>query len=338
MIGGASSMHRRYPFPFSLPEVLHAGSCGFTLIELLVVIAIIAVLIALLLPAVQSAREAARRAQCTNNLKQLGLAIHNYVSQNDTLPPVVDNGGKDVWSNFGGAYWDPWPLDWSASILPQMEQGPLFNALNFYFSSGYAGSDTQNTTVLSSQVSSLLCPSENIKTTSFGPGTRKSYMANVGGPAVIMAWSGMFVALRDDPNNPQQYWAGVYWNSNSQRTFGFESVTDGTSNTALFSESLIGSGPAANAITLGGTNRRGTYLWAPPGAVPRRAGNLRQWRIGQPLCLLVREGLPGRSGIANGLRRAFASQRQHLDRRQSRVVHALGFVQPLHAAQLDRLH
>src|SRR5262245_59681203 len=92
---------------------------GFTLIELLVVIAIIAVLIALLLPAVQSAREAARRAQCTNNLKQLGLSVHNYVTQLDTFPPVVQNGGLAVWSNFGGPYFDPWPLDWTASILPQ---------------------------------------------------------------------------------------------------------------------------------------------------------------------------------------------------------------------------
>jgi prepilin-type N-terminal cleavage/methylation domain-containing protein/prepilin-type processing-associated H-X9-DG protein len=235
---------------------------GFTLIELLVVIAIIAVLIALLLPAVQAAREAARRAQCTNNLKQLGLAIHNYVSQQETFPPVVQNGGLAVWSNFGGPYFDPWPLDWTASILPQFEQQPLYNALNFAVSSGFAGGDTQNTTVLSAQVASLLCPSENVKTTSFGPGTRKSYMANVGGPAAFMAWSGIFVPLRDDPNSPQQYWAGVYWNSNSQRTFGIESVTDGTSNTAMFSESLIGSGPPASQVTLQSTNRRGTYEWA----------------------------------------------------------------------------
>jgi prepilin-type N-terminal cleavage/methylation domain-containing protein/prepilin-type processing-associated H-X9-DG protein len=236
---------------------------AFTLIELLVVIAIIAVLIALLLPAVQAAREAARRAQCVNNLKQLGLAAHNYVSQNESFPPVVDNGGLGVWSNFGGPYFDPWPLDWTASMLPQMEQQPMFNALNFAFSSGFTGGDNQNTTILAQQVSSLLCPSENMKTPSFGPGSRKSYMANVGGPSCFMAWSGMFVPLKDGVNN----WAGCYVNSNSGRTFGMESVIDGTSNTAMFSESLIGSGPAAGPnVTLNSTKRRGTYEWQPANA------------------------------------------------------------------------
>ena len=116
---------------------------GFTLIELLVVIAIIAVLIALLLPAVQSAREAARRAQCTNNLKQLGLAMHNYLSQQGTFPPLVQNGSFNVWGNtFGnnGFYYDPWPLDWTASILGQLDQIPLYNQLNFTSARGGPGS------------------------------------------------------------------------------------------------------------------------------------------------------------------------------------------------------
>ena len=88
---------------------------GFTLIELLVVIAIIAVLIALLLPAVQAAREAARRAQCVNNMKQIGLAMHNYESSNGCFPP----GEK-------GCCWGTW----NVFILPYVEQSALFNAWN----------------------------------------------------------------------------------------------------------------------------------------------------------------------------------------------------------------
>src|SRR4030088_848592 len=109
-------------FPRSDPSMRHplprrAWTRAFTLIELLVVIAIIAVLIALLLPAVQSAREAARRAQCVNNLKQLGIAMHNYHSSVNSLP----------WGD------GPWWIEWSAHtlLLPYMEQAPIYNAINF---------------------------------------------------------------------------------------------------------------------------------------------------------------------------------------------------------------
>src|SRR5579871_903720 len=95
---------------------------GFTLIELLVVIAIIAVLIALLLPAVQAAREAARRAQCINNLKQIGLAMHNYESSNGSLPPGVKQSAYGTWIVF---------------ILPYLEGNPLYNAWNFNGRAGY---------------------------------------------------------------------------------------------------------------------------------------------------------------------------------------------------------
>src|SRR5580693_38631 len=102
---------------------------GFTLIELLVVIAIIAVLIALLLPAVQAAREAARRAQCINNLKQIGLGFHNYLTANGGFPPSKIYSGMCLISNGGPGY----VLNTTAftMILGYIEQTPLYNAYNF---------------------------------------------------------------------------------------------------------------------------------------------------------------------------------------------------------------
>src|SRR5580693_3731103 len=107
------------------------GERGFTLIELLVVIAIIAVLIALLLPAVQAAREAARRIQCTNNLKQLGLAIHNYISANNSFPSGVVFNSKVApctGYSFGS---NCQSTTWFVLTLPFIEGGSLFNTFNF---------------------------------------------------------------------------------------------------------------------------------------------------------------------------------------------------------------
>jgi prepilin-type N-terminal cleavage/methylation domain-containing protein/prepilin-type processing-associated H-X9-DG protein len=135
---------------------------GFTLIELLVVIAIIAVLIALLLPAVQSAREAARRAQCTNNLKQIGIAMHNYHDQMGSYPPgeitavTTPANGPDGWGL------RTTELAWRAMILPQMEQSVVYNAINFYIGPN-PGADPVSAaqfTAYNTVFTSWLCPSD----------------------------------------------------------------------------------------------------------------------------------------------------------------------------------
>ena len=130
--------------------MLHAtrrpARAGFTLIEVLVVVSIIGLLIALLLPAVQSAREAARRAQCVNNLKQIGLAVQNYVDGNGSLSPTgAGPTGANV-NNFSMA----------ARILPFMEQQALYNALNQFWQYNHA----INATATGTNISAFLCPSD----------------------------------------------------------------------------------------------------------------------------------------------------------------------------------
>jgi prepilin-type N-terminal cleavage/methylation domain-containing protein len=124
---------------------------AFTLIELLVVIAIIAILVALLLPAVQQAREAARRTQCKNNLKQLGLALHNYHDQHLVLPPgyVSDytSAGTDTGPGWG----------WAAMMLPQMDQAPLYQTIDF----SVGIESPKHATVRLIVPALMLCPSDD---------------------------------------------------------------------------------------------------------------------------------------------------------------------------------
>ena len=183
---------------------------GFTLIELLVVIAIIAVLIALLLPAVQAAREAARRAQCINNLKQMGLAIHNYHSAHNVFPlsnsvAYSDPGVQTDWGTWSG----------HAMMLPYMEQTQIYNAMNFSVTSWYGSLAPMNTTAFNTVVSSFLCPSD--------------FLANKGG---ICNYFGSYGTTTD------------VWNLTSTGFFahgssvGVRDVTDGTSTTIAWGEAL----------------------------------------------------------------------------------------------------
>jgi len=202
---------------------------GFTLIELLVVIAIIAVLIALLLPAVQSAREAARRAQCTNNLKQLGLAVHNYVSAYSVLPL------QSMYPASADVSWG-WSYGWPLALLPNLEQSSMFNAFNFsaglFGNAAGAGPTPGNTTVGYLQLGALLCPSDSVKRRPNAPWGTTNYVGNMGGPGVIKAMSGTIV--------PNGAFISGWGDSSNFGPIGIESISDGTSNTALFSERLVG--------------------------------------------------------------------------------------------------
>ncbi len=134
---------------------------GFTLIELLVVISIIAVLISLLLPAVQSAREAARRIQCTNNLKQIGLAFANYESANQIYPP----GGMTLVKGYAdaGSWGDQTSnngVSWVALILPYFEQGTVYNAVNFSYGINSASGMAGFVTAWYTRLSVMSCPSD----------------------------------------------------------------------------------------------------------------------------------------------------------------------------------
>ncbi len=183
---------------------------AFTLIELLVVIAIIGVLIALLLPAVQSAREAARRAQCTNHLKQVGIALHNYHDTNGSLPMGYSHQPGYTWGGFG----------WAAFILGQVEQSPLYAAINF----DVPVWTEENVTVSITPISFYLCPSD--ETSAQGFLDREGLLFAMGSYAANFGPGDM------DFGDPEDC-RGLFSRNSSTR---FSFIRDGLSNTLAAGE------------------------------------------------------------------------------------------------------
>jgi prepilin-type N-terminal cleavage/methylation domain-containing protein/prepilin-type processing-associated H-X9-DG protein len=219
---------------------------AFTLIELLVVIAIIAVLIALLLPAVQSAREAARRIQCTNNLKQIGLANHNYHTALNSFPPgSALNPLCDVLPGYL-AVWGPNQSSLSL-LLPFIEAGPLFNSMNYSCAADYASC---NTTATLSIISAFLCPSDpNISNRD----NNCNYAACYGTTTDSMTSTGACFAWQLGSTPPGSFIGstGLYAAAVS---YSIATCTDGTSNTVAFAETLVGDSKATAVYMDGGRN------------------------------------------------------------------------------------
>lgn len=208
---------------------------GFTLVELLVVIAIIGILVALLLPAVQAAREAARRSQCTNNLKQIGIALHNYHDTYKTFPLGSFNL-RETWPSNG--------TNWRALILPYIEQGSVYDRLSFtatshFMAGGAAGADAlkDNEVLRGLIVNVYVCPSSSIKPLSEGHN-------NPAGVAQNIHYVGIQGSARPVPGisstrgtaDCRHGWSSSNGMLCANECFSIADCMDGTSNTLIVAE------------------------------------------------------------------------------------------------------
>jgi prepilin-type N-terminal cleavage/methylation domain-containing protein/prepilin-type processing-associated H-X9-DG protein len=193
---------------------------GFTLVELLVVIAIIGILIALLLPAVQAAREAARRTQCTNNLKQTALAVHNYTDTYKMLP----SAGYD--STRGHSFW--------VALSPFMEQQAFFDRYDY----NLGWNEGSNTTLNTIAMNTLLCPSCSVKHCTLRTSNYTTHYYGNMGPIGVNVATGLDYAKRADLETTYGEIAtqGVFTLGTSKKEISFAAITDGLSNTILFGE------------------------------------------------------------------------------------------------------
>jgi type II secretory pathway pseudopilin PulG len=200
------------------------------LIELLVVIAIIAVLIALLLPAVQAAREAARRAQCVNNLKQMGIALHNYHDVNGSFPM----GAGNCLETYPGTYQSKQAISVHAAMLPQMEQMAVYNAINFNWGidENAGPMNVIQATAMNAQIKAFVCPSDPLGGSGYT--NSNNYFGSVGTTTNL-------TNTNAGPFPPVMAGLQTTGLFGFQRCYGIQSVTDGTSNTIAFSESTAGS-------------------------------------------------------------------------------------------------
>jgi prepilin-type N-terminal cleavage/methylation domain-containing protein/prepilin-type processing-associated H-X9-DG protein len=204
---------------------------GFTLVELLVVIAIIGVLIALLLPAVQAAREAARRMQCSNNMKQFVMAFHNYHDAYNSLPGGITELGTDSARD---------RFNQHAAILPYIEQTALYNEFT-------SSAENPWSTLGATRISGFLCPSD---------GNAKRPGRNNSGRSNIAISYGDYIGLHSNTRGV----VGAIWTTTEIRIWNsMSSITDGTSNTALCSELVTTANEGQNAV-LGGVHNAGTNI------------------------------------------------------------------------------